>query len=135
MNIKRMQKGFTLIELMIVVAIVGILASLALPAYSSYTKKAKFAEVVSAVAGVKIAIEVCYATKGDLSDCDTAAKSSADLTGAAAGNYVTGVTITAADNSIVAASAIAGTTSYTLTPTVSAGSLTWAGVCVPVTVC
>jgi len=53
MNPSIKRKGFTLIELMIVVAIIGILSSLALPAYSNYTKKAKFAEVVSAAAAVK----------------------------------------------------------------------------------
>jgi type IV pilus assembly protein PilA len=50
------QKGFTLIELMIVIAIIGILAAIALPAYQTYTKKAKMAEVISAVAPYKTAI-------------------------------------------------------------------------------
>ncbi|MGL4467874.1 MAG: prepilin-type N-terminal cleavage/methylation domain-containing protein, partial [Plesiomonas shigelloides] len=56
------QSGFTLIELMIVVAIVAILAAVALPAYQTYTKKAKFTEVVSAVGPFKTAIEICAQT-------------------------------------------------------------------------
>ena len=52
-DIKR-QSGFTLIELMIVVAIVAILAAIALPAYQSYTKRAKFSEVIAAVGPAKI---------------------------------------------------------------------------------
>jgi type IV pilus assembly protein PilA len=55
----KIQKGFTLIELMIVIAIIGILAAVAIPSYNNYTMKAKFSEVVLATAGVKAAIEVC----------------------------------------------------------------------------
>ncbi|MFQ2701516.1 prepilin-type N-terminal cleavage/methylation domain-containing protein [Aeromonas caviae] len=57
-NMKK-QSGFTLIELMIVVAIVAILAAIALPAYQTYTLRAKFAEVVSAAGPAKTAFEVC----------------------------------------------------------------------------
>ena len=59
------QSGFTLIELMIVVAIVAILAAVALPAYQNYTKKAKMTELVSATSGQKLAIEVCVQANGE----------------------------------------------------------------------
>jgi type IV pilus assembly protein PilA len=61
---KTLQKGFTLIELMIVVAIIGILAAVAIPSYQNYTLKAKYTEVVNAVAPYKTAVELC-AQSGD----------------------------------------------------------------------
>lgn len=56
---KLLQKGFTLIELMIVIAIIGILAAVALPAYNNYTDKARYSEMVMAVAPMKTALSVC----------------------------------------------------------------------------
>lgn len=53
---RQMQKGFTLIELMIVVAIVGILAAVAIPAYSDYTNRAKVSEGLSLIAGAKATV-------------------------------------------------------------------------------
>ena len=64
---KKYQQGFTLIELMIVVAIIGILAAIAIPSYQNFTKKAKFTEVVQATAPLKLAVEECVTDGGCLS--------------------------------------------------------------------
>ena len=66
MNIKQTQKGFTLIELMIVIAIIGILAAVALPAYSSYTDRAKASEVLLAAATCRNAVTEVYSYAGSL---------------------------------------------------------------------
>ena len=65
---KRIQKGFTLIELMIVVAIIGILAAVALPAYTDYTKRAKLSEVMLAASSVRTAIAEYVSDKNALPD-------------------------------------------------------------------
>lgn len=59
---RTMQKGFTLIELMIVVAIIGILAAVALPAYQDYTTRAKVSEVVLAASSARSSLAEAYAT-------------------------------------------------------------------------
>tara|TARA_R110002153_G_scaffold107109_4_gene246861 strand:- start:20131 stop:20568 length:438 start_codon:yes stop_codon:yes gene_type:complete len=66
---KKVQQGFTLIELMIVIAIIGILAAIALPAYQQYTQKANFTEVVLSTSAVKTAVEVCYQSTSTLANC------------------------------------------------------------------
>ena len=63
------QAGFTLIELMIVVAIIGILAAVALPAYSKYMDKAKYAEVILASQAAKTAVEICGQDEAGVTNC------------------------------------------------------------------
>jgi type IV pilus assembly protein PilA len=69
--------GFSLIELMIVVAIIGVLTVIALPTYQQYTSKAKFTEVVQAVSPFKLAVESCWHEQGDMRTCVNGANGAA----------------------------------------------------------
>lgn len=63
---KQVQQGFTLIELMIVVAIIGILAAVALPAYQDYTVRAKMSEVIGVAASAKTSVSEYYVSQGEM---------------------------------------------------------------------
>jgi type IV pilus assembly protein PilA len=124
---KQVQKGFTLIELMIVVAIIGILAAVAIPAYTDYTARAQVSEVFLMTDGVKNSVA---------EQCQQAGSCTGGITTIPA--YPTGkyssVTSVDANGAIIGTmgtaasgvnSKVAGAT-VTLTPTLNAASITWA---------
>src|SRR5476649_1245503 len=88
---KSLQKGFTLIELMIVIAIIGILAAIAIPAYQNYTVRAQVTEGLNLADGWKTAVAEYYAQNGVM---PTAANLTAAGLVASTGKYVTSVTST-----------------------------------------
>ncbi|MBX9812685.1 MAG: pilin, partial [Burkholderiales bacterium] len=119
---KRIQKGFTLIELMIVVAIIGILAAVALPAYQDYTIRAKVSELVLAASGFKTSIAEKAAADGALTSAGVG------LTVTAGGKVTGGSVTNGGVITIAGSSATVGTTvTIVLTPSISAsGSVVWA---------
>ena len=113
---KHIQKGFTLIELMIVVAIIGILAAVALPAYQDYTIRAKVSEIVLAASGFKTTVAEKSASDG------TMASSGMDLTVSTGGRVSTGSVTNAGLITVAGSAASVGTdVTVTLTPSLGAG--------------
>lgn len=92
---KSVQKGFTLIELMIVVAIIGILAAIAIPAYQNYTIRAQVSEGNSLIGGLETAFDECYANKGTAAVGKCGDNTDVGVTSTISGTYVTKVSFSA----------------------------------------
>lgn len=131
---KNMQKGFTLIELMIVVAIIGILAAIALPAYQDYTNRAKAAEVVLAASAARTCVSESAQVGQDPDECDadfTATEYAGGMTVSNAGvivatgqNDLAGLSVTLTPQNGAAAAADFSGTGFTITEWICTGTAT-----------
>lgn len=125
----RMQKGFTLIELMIVVAIIGILAAIAIPAYQDYTARAQVSEALNLANGLKSTIGDVYATRGTLTGINSGSVG-IPLAASVAGKYVNDIEvvdglITATMKAAGLASQPIGSKTVLISPLPSTGSIKW----------
>ena len=131
---RSIQKGFTLIELMIVVAIIGILAAVALPAYQDYTIKAKIGNALSSVDSLKTAVALCAQENGGIANVAACSTTTVALpTNIPAFNATKEVASASVTNGVITAVLGAGIRASTVdglniawTPNVGSTSIVWA---------
>ena len=118
---KQVQKGFTLIELMIVVAIIGILAAVALPAYQDYTIRAKVSELILAASSARTCVTEAYQSNGGSFPSTLAS----DCSIAAVGKVASAAVGSANIQVWAVSSAVGAALTVVMTPSQAGGTLTW----------
>lgn len=121
--------GFTLMELMIVVAIIGILVLLAIPKYQNYTRRAHYAEVVQAASPYKLGVEECFQITGALDNCNAGINGVPPAIASGEGNHLVDTIEVSAGQIIITPLekfGITTTDTYVLSPTVHNDALAWA---------
>ena len=130
---RSVQKGFTLIELMIVVAIIGILAAVALPAYQDYTIKAKVGNALSSVDSLKTAVALCAQENGGIANVAACSTTGGTVTNIPVFNATKEVASATVTNGVITAVLGTGIRAVTVdglqiawTPNVGSTSIVWA---------
>jgi len=120
---KKLQRGFTLIELMIVVAIIAVLATIAIPTYKDYTIKSNVVATLSEASSYKTAVGLCYQENGGLSNCDEG--SSGVPSAASRVDSITDGKITL-NPSVDCDDDAATNNTFSYSPSISGGLMVWA---------
>lgn len=123
-----LQRAFTLIELMIVIAIIAILATIAIPSYNNYTKKAALSELLQASASYKSDVEICLYNTGKVSECNGGLNGIQANQTSSEAKYLKSVSVSAGVITIEGKNAVEGY-GYTMTPKVDKGKANWSISC------
>lgn len=124
------RKGFTLIELMIVIAIIAILATIAIPSYQNYTKRAAISELLQAGAPYKADVELCIYEKGGEKDCSSGANGIAEPV-KTKGKYVDAVTVSSGTISVTGKGSLSGVSYSTKATGNASEGISWTTTCTP----